>query len=29
MDTQATIEESLGTIFSIQPMQSGYKEELG
>jgi hypothetical protein len=27
-DTQATIEELLGTIFSLLPVQSGYKEEL-
>jgi hypothetical protein len=26
-DTQASIEELLGTIFSIQAIQSGYKEE--
>jgi hypothetical protein len=25
-DTQATIEESLGTMFSIRSVQSGYKE---
>jgi hypothetical protein len=27
MDMQATIKEMLGTMFSIQSMQSGYKEE--
>jgi hypothetical protein len=27
-DTQATTDESLGTMFSIQSVQSGYKEEL-
>jgi hypothetical protein len=27
MDTQVTIEELLGTMFSIRSLQSGYKEE--
>jgi hypothetical protein len=27
MDAQATVEELLGTMFSIQSVQSGYKEE--
>jgi hypothetical protein len=27
VDMQATIKEMLGTMFSIQSMQSGYKEE--